>query len=73
MSSNCFLSAQPGTEPSDISPGAQEDNETTIHEFCAFVHQARFEKVARLVWNEHKHKKTSTLDVYKIICENYDD
>jgi hypothetical protein len=73
MSSNCFPSAQPETEPLDISPGAQEDTHTTIHEFCAFVYQARFEKVARLVRNEHKHKKTPTLDVYKIICENYDD
>jgi hypothetical protein len=59
MSSNCFPSTQPGTEPSDISPGAQEDNQTTIHEFCAF------EKVALLVRNKHKHKKTLTLDVYK--------
>ena len=73
MSSNCYPSAQSETEPPNNPAGAQTDNSTTIHEFCAFVHQARFEKVARLVRNEHKHKNTSTVDVYKIICENYDD
>ena len=34
----------------------------------SFVHLCNM-----LVRKEHEHKKTSTLDVYKIICENYDD
>ena len=79
MSSDCFLSAQPPSDATNLTPSAQPPKEqeangpTTIDEFCAFVQQARFEKIAHLVRKKQEHKKTSTLYVYKIICENYDD
>ena len=79
MSSDCFPSAQPISEATNLTPSAQPLSEqeangpTTINEFCAFVQQARFKKIEHLVRKEHEHKKTSTLDVYKIICENFDD